>query len=57
MDDLHETTKKIEKGILVTVAEKQAADRVIMEHLEELAFLAKTLDIDIQKTFIQKRKT
>ncbi|NQW27843.1 MAG: GTPase HflX [Flammeovirgaceae bacterium] len=54
MDDLHETTKKIEKGILVTVAEKQAADRVIMEHLEELAFLAKTLDIDIQKTFIQK---
>ena len=54
MDDLHETTKKIEKGILVTVAEKQAADRVIMEHLEELAFLAKTLYIDIQKTFIQK---
>lgn len=44
----------MEKGILVTVAEKSASDELIEEHLDELAFLATTAKIKSVKRFIQK---
>ena len=41
-------------GILVTVAPKQESDLKIKEYLDELEFLAHTLNINTRKRFIQK---
>ncbi|MEL7002199.1 MAG: GTPase HflX [Bacteroidota bacterium] len=42
------------QGVLVTVADKQADEYTVQEHLDELAFLAETANIIIEKMFIQK---
>ncbi len=49
-----ETKKLNESGVIVTVPNKRLEDFKVQEFLEELAFLAKTLDIDIKKSFVQK---
>lgn len=54
MGQYFETKKINERGALVAVGSKGDADELIQEHLDELEFLAKTLDIDIEKSFIQK---
>lgn len=48
------TKTKTEKAILVTVAEKGQDDRIVEEHLDELAFLAKTAHIKSIRAFTQK---
>jgi GTP-binding protein HflX len=54
MGDYYQTKKETELGILIAVVEKQTPDKLVKEHLDELAFLAKTLDIKIRQTFVQK---
>jgi len=54
MGDYYQTKKEIELGVLIAVVEKQTPDKLVKEHLDELAFLAKTLDIKIRQTFVQK---
>lgn len=49
-----ETQNKTERAVLVAVAEKDTKDRVVEEHLEELAFLAETAHIETIKVFTQK---
>ena len=49
-----DTSKKNELGILVSVATKSDADERIIEMMEELEFLSKTLQIDIIQKFTQK---
>ncbi len=49
-----ETSIKREKGILVSVAAKQEAEHVVVEHLDELEFLAQTLNIEIINSFRQR---
>lgn len=49
-----ETKTENDTGILVTVVQKQENDFKIEEHLDELAFLAQTLNIDTKKSFVQK---
>lgn len=48
------TKRKTEKAILVAVAEKGQEDRVVEEHLAELAFLAETAHIRSVRAFTQK---
>ncbi len=48
------TKQKTEKAILVAVAEKGQEDRVVEEHLAELAFLAETAHIRSVRAFTQK---
>ena len=45
--------KETELGVLIAVVEKQTTDKLVKEHLDELAFLAKTLDIKIRQTFVR----
>lgn len=54
MGKLIETKKENEKGLLVAVGQKGDSDELIREHLDELEFLAQTLDIDIDTSFFQK---
>jgi GTP-binding protein HflX len=54
MVDYYQTKKETELGVLIAVVEKQTTDKLVKEHLDELAFLAKTLDIKIRQTFVQK---
>ncbi len=54
MGDYYQTKKETELGVLIAVVEKQTHDKLVKEHLDELAFLAKTLDIKIRQTFVQK---
>ena len=54
MGDYYQTKKETELGVLIAVVEKQTPDKLVKEHLDELAFLAKTLDINIRQTFVQK---
>ena len=54
MGDYYQTKKETELGVLIAVVEKQTRDKLVKEHLNELAFLAKTLDINILQTFAQK---
>ena len=54
MGDYYQTKKETELGVLIAVVEKQTRDKLVKEHLNELAFLAKTLDINILQTFVQK---
>ena len=54
MGDYYQTKKETELGVLIAVVEKQTRDKLVKEHLNELAFLAKTLDIKIRQTFVQK---
>ena len=54
MGSMHETAKVKERGVVVAVAEKNTSDERISEYLEELVFLAQTLDIDTDKRFVQK---
>ena len=54
MGDYYQTKKETELGILIAVVEKKTTDKLVKEHLDELAFLAKTLDIKICQTFVQK---
>ncbi len=49
-----ETKKENEKGTLVALGGKGESDIILTEHLDELAFLASTLNIDTKNTFIQK---
>jgi GTP-binding protein HflX len=49
-----ETQTKTERAVLVAVAEKNVEDRIVEEHLEELAFLAETAHIETVKAFTQK---
>ncbi|MDX1628923.1 MAG: GTPase HflX [Fulvivirga sp.] len=46
--------KNKEQGVLVAVGEKGADDYVIDEHLNELAFLGTTANIETKKIFVQK---
>lgn len=48
------TKPEVTHGILVTVADKKADEFIVQEHLDELAFLAETANIIIDKMFIQK---
>ncbi|MTI19843.1 GTPase HflX, partial [Fulvivirga sp. RKSG066] len=45
---------KQESGVLVALAEKGADDTIIDEHLNELAFLGTTANIETKKIFTQK---
>ena len=54
MGDYYQTNKEIELGVLIAVVEKQTTDKLVKEHLDELAFLAQTLDIKVRQTFVQK---
>ncbi|UII34999.1 GTPase HflX [Fulvivirga ulvae] len=45
---------KSNKGVLVSVAKKGEDDRIVDEHLDELAFLALTANITTEKIFTQK---
>ncbi|MFY0689776.1 MAG: GTPase HflX [Cyclobacteriaceae bacterium] len=54
MGNYYETRKEAERGILVAVTAKQESDAIIAEHLGELEFLAATLDIKTEKSFVQK---
>ena len=54
MGNLYDTAKVRERGIMVAVAAKGESEVRIQEYLDELVFLAKTLDIDTEKLFIQK---
>ena len=56
MGDYYQTKKETELGVLIAVVEKQTRDKLVKEHLNELAFLAKTLDINILQTFVQKHQ-
>ncbi|MEM6814588.1 MAG: GTPase HflX, partial [Bacteroidota bacterium] len=49
-----ETAKKKERGILVSVGSKSALDEHLQEMMEELEFLAQTLEIDVVQKFTQK---
>ena len=48
------TKHKTEKAVLVAVAEKGEDDRIVEEHLAELAFLAETAHIKSVRAFVQK---
>ena len=54
MAKMFETAKKNERGVIVAVPEKSTSELIIAEHMDELAFLAKTLSIDVEKTFVQR---
>ncbi|MFZ9045385.1 MAG: GTPase HflX [Cyclobacteriaceae bacterium] len=54
MAKMFETAEVNERSALVGVVEKATPDRIITEHMDELAFLAQTLTIDVEKSFIQK---
>ena len=54
MSKYYQTNKKTELGVLIAVVEKQATDKLVKEHLDELAFLAQTLNIKVRQTFVQK---
>ena len=54
MTKYYQTNKKTELGVLIAVVEKQATDKLVKEHLDELAFLAQTLNIKVRQTFVQK---
>jgi GTP-binding protein HflX len=54
MGNYYQTKKETELGVLIAVVEKQTPDKLVKEHLDELAFLAKTLNINISRIFIQK---
>ncbi len=49
-----ETAKKNDKGLLVLVAEKSTSNERMQELMDELAFLTRTLSIDVLGTFTQK---
>ena len=54
MGDYYQTNKETKLGVLIAVVEKQTTDKLIKEHLDELAFLAQTLNIRARQTFVQK---
>lgn len=54
MAKMFDTAKLNERGVIVGVADKFAAEHIIQEHMDELAFLAQTLSIDVEKSFTQK---
>lgn len=54
MSKYYQTNKKTELGVLIAVVEKQTTDKLVKEHLDELAFLAQTLNIKVCQTFVQK---
>jgi len=49
-----ETAKRNEKGLLVAVGLKSESDEELKEMMNELAFLTRTLSIDVLGKFIQK---
>ncbi len=49
-----ETKKEQEYGVLVTVVPKFQSEEKTQEYMDELAFLAETLDIQTEMIFIQK---
>ena len=49
-----ETKKEQEYGVLVTVVPKFQSDDKTQEYMDELAFLAETLDIKTEMIFVQK---
>ena len=51
---MNETKKEDEYGVLVTVTPKSQSDEKTKEFLDELAFLSETIDIHIEKRFVQK---
>lgn len=48
------TKSKIERAVLVGVAEKTGEDSLMKDHLDELAFLAETAHIKTEKVFTQR---
>ncbi len=54
MGKLIETAKVKEKGVLIAVAEKGEHESKISEHLDELEFLAQTLEIETLNRFTQR---
>lgn len=54
MAKVHSTQKQNPTAILVAVGDKRAKDEHIKEYLDELEFLASTINIDIKQRFIQK---
>lgn len=51
---MNETKKEDEFGVLVTVTPKSQSEEKTNEFLDELAFLSETIDIHIEKRFVQK---
>ena len=49
-----ETKKEIERGVLVAVAPKFQSEEKTTEYLDELAFLAQTIEIKIENRFSQR---
>jgi len=49
-----DTAKKKERGVIVAVPNKRIEDFKVSEYLDELAFLASTLEIQIEKHFVQR---
>jgi GTP-binding protein HflX len=54
LQKLHETAPKIETAILVTLIRQQQSETEVVEHLDELAFLAETLGAKTVYRFTQK---
>ncbi|MCV9388617.1 GTPase HflX [Reichenbachiella ulvae] len=54
MGDYYLTEKEIERAVLVALSPQKQSDEKTQEYLDELEFLASTLDIETSKTFIQK---
>lgn len=54
MGDYYLTEKETERAVLVALSPQKQSDEKTQEYLDELEFLASTLDIETSKTFIQK---
>ncbi|TRX48190.1 GTPase HflX [Fulvivirga sp. M361] len=54
MIDAVETKLKNQVGVLVAVAGKRDDERILKEHLDELAFLASTAKISVRNKFFQR---
>ena len=54
LQKLHETAEKTETAILITLVRQHQSDQEVVEHLDELAFLAETLGAKTIYRFTQK---
>lgn len=54
MGNYYLTEKEIERAVLVALSPQRQSDEKTIEYLDELEFLAKTLDIETTKHFVQK---
>lgn len=54
MAKIHSTQKKNPTAVMVAVGSKRDKDEQMKEHLDELEFLASTINIDVKERFTQK---